>query len=282
MGSKSLGEILYDMLSQTFGNDLFDGVKDILLINPNSGAAYGAWEVVTAFAGIMKGLGAAFLVIYFLMGIMEQVANDASPRHYLGLATKYLCALYFVRNGDTLIQDFLQIGSELTNALSSSVTSTAFGSDTTQKIWKVVTNTDSPGDLGFMEAIGYILYFVIPFICSLGLGLVLKAMAYSRLFTITLYASFFPFAVADFFSQGIQGAGWRYIRNMLAVCIQGAIMLAIVVIASKIMQGYMSTILTDSGFSYLPFICTYFAVMGCCVMILGKSQQIAKEVLGVG
>ncbi len=275
----NLSNILKDMISQTFGTGLFDEVTEILSIDPQSKFP-DAWSLIeNMHTSVIMPVALSFILIHLLTGIMEKASNDnVSPQHFLFLGIKFLAAKYFVENCLELSVTVIQGGITMLNGLSGVVNSSA-GFD--QILWKIITGKDWSEDTGFWESIGYMIYILIPWLGSLILMLILKAMAYTRVVTLFLRIAFAPLGMSDFFTEGIHGAGWRYFKNTFAVAIQGVVMFAVVSICSYIMKDVIDAT-AISGWSYLKFNATYFAIGVCCVGLLGKSQQMAREIMGTG
>lgn len=267
------------MLSQTFGSDLFSDVINILRMNPQTQFP-DAWSLIeNIHTSVIMPLALSFVTIHFLMAILDKASSDNSTgQHYLYLCVKLLAAKYFIENGLAIFTEIINGGNQLISGMSAVSNSTS-GFD--QALWQTITGKSWSEDVGFMESIGYMLYIVIPWLCSFLLGLLLKAMAYTRLVTILIRVAFAPLAVSDFFTEGVHGAGWRYIKNTVAAAIQGVVMLAVVSICAYIIKGVID-VTTISGWSYLKFTGAYFAIAGCCTAMLGKSQQMAKEIMGTG
>ena len=105
-----------------------------------------------------------------------------------------------------------------------------------------------------------------------------KIICYTRLIEIYIRAAFAPIAFSDFFHNGFQGGGWRFLKSFLAVCLQGAVILCIGAIFGALMPVIFNLGGDTTFFSAMG---RYFAILAAAVMLMFKSLSLTKEFVGV-
>ncbi len=80
-------------------------------------------------------------------------------------------------------------------------------------------NSQKFAKIGFIDDIFKFCYLFFPYILSWLLGMCVKIICYTRLIEIYIRAAFAPIAFSDFFHNGFQGSGWRFLKHSLpSVC----------------------------------------------------------------
>jgi len=125
-----------------------------------------------------------------------------------------------------------------------------------------------------------ILYLIIPWVCAWVMRIIVLIICYTRVVEIYARATFAPIALSDFFHHGFQGAGWRFLKSFLAVCLQGAMILVISMIYTALFTGIQKEI-TESELSFLAAMGSLIAFMAATCMLMLKSLSLTKEMMGV-
>ena len=136
---------------------------------------------------------------------------------------------------------------------------------------------------GFFEMIlspiAMFIVLVIPWVLSFIGEMLIKLVMYSRVMEIYLRTVAAPLALADFYHGGLQSAGFRYLKTLLAFAIQGALILIITTIYSILVATVVPTGF-DGLFAFFKVYGLYFAFMASAVMLMFRSITIAKEIVG--
>lgn len=273
--------MLESMLNDICGSDLVTSIYDTLSVNLfSSGGKYAAvLSVIRSLYNIALPIGVMLMFIYFMLALVDKLSSESFTWEHLWrqlallLATKYLMEHAF-----ELLELLFGVGMAILGKFSSvsgtSISAVAIDADTIISEFR-----NSLGVLGSIKWIGNIILFVyllIPWMFRWVMGLCVTIICYSRVIEIYVRAAFAPIALSDFFHSGLQSGGWKYLKNFLAVSLQGAIILVIAIIYS----GLFQTITVSYGGNIFGFIGAYLAFYASAVMLMFKSLSLAKDLVG--
>lgn len=141
-------------------------------------------------------------------------------------------------------------------------------------LWESFTGEDWDKDLDTWASIGTILKLFLPWIVAKVMVVCASFIAYSRLIEMMLRMCGAPIALSDFMSEGLQGAGWRYLKNFLAICLQGMLIIIITKLYSMLMfDAY-------NGGDFWKVLTMQFSVSFAAIALMFKSLTLSKELLG--
>lgn len=273
--SGALKDPFNNLLSEINGESGFGtDVADNAIFAPNS-TLRKVWinnqGLIEKLYGVVFSFAMALTVAFFVVNLIRELQEGRWTADALIKSGIMLIAVTaLMAYGYDLISGFIDIG-------------TGLG----QKILSVAGSGDMPTALvnqSYIDRInahtGVITRFVeyiSLFIASLAVKicyLYIQVVCYSRL--IELYARAFlaPIAIADCYASGPNPTGIRYLRSFLAVCLQGVVIVA-VMICFRLLSG---AIATEASHGIIGNIVLIFAVVG----FIGKSGSFAKELCGVG
>lgn len=270
-------EALKDMVTTLFSGEIVGPILNILRRNFAEDWLGQMQGVIETF---LIPLGMTMVLIYFLMEIIDHLQfNPTTFEFLLKSFIKLFVGLYVVGNCIQIFIDF------------NSATITLINNVATKIMWKaddkVSSGTVNINDMiklieksNTATRIGYLAWLMIAMIILLGINLLVNFIMYSRLLKQYLMATFAPIALSDIISGGFNSRGFKYIKQYLALCLQGLIIL-ITVYASSTVIKYIS----GGGDLKAEFTISFFAsylisqlVVAASIM---KSEQIAKEIIGV-
>lgn len=126
--------------------------------------------------------------------------------------------------------------------------------------------------LGMIESFGKLIKPLMPYILATIGSLYGLVIVYGRLFELYIRIAVAPIALADMFVKGADSTGFRFLREVVALSIQGAIIALILYTFSMVQtQG----ILGGSGIS------ATVAMTIAQVALLGQSRSISKSLVGI-
>ena len=114
-------------------------------------------------------------------------------------------------------------------------------------------------------------------LANIGKALVVVACM-SRGISIIIYGVFLPIPIADVYKDGLNSKGIRYIKKLIALFIQGAIIL-LVVMASSLLQGSVQQAVNGVASTILGMFYN-IGLIFVTVMVIFKSQNIANDIVG--
>lgn len=276
-----MNDILRSFLDQAFGSGLFDGVTDILTMNPQTKFPT-AWSIMTTvYDNVMVPLGIGIMLIWFICAFLEKTTHeDFTFEKWFFEFGKLVACQYLIIHGLELLALFMSMGLSLFNQIQTlSVSSLTNPTNLSHTAWRIITGKDWSENLGILQAFGYMVIFLLPVLGSLIAQIIIKVIAYSRLFELFLRGAMAPLALSDFFGQGMQGAGFKFLKNFFAVAIQGIVIYVVLLLLSVIMIDVLAT-QVDETLGMFAFLGIYFAVLFAAVSLILKSLSFAKELVG--
>jgi hypothetical protein len=121
---------------------------------------------------------------------------------------------------------------------------------------------------------------IINILC-MALSVVTYFIAFSRIIELCVRGAFLPIGLSLMSDDGWHGAGGRYLKKFIAIVCQGAVLVAIAQITGKIMEAFMTNIMTNftlgnATSSILMMVCIGIA----CVSVMFKSIGITNDIFG--
>ena len=135
---------------------------------------------------------------------------------------------------------------------------------------------DSLKSMGWIKALCLLLQLLIPAIGTMICMLIMLVQMVGRLIEIGIRILFMPIGVSDAFTHGTNSPGFRYIKKFFAVCLQGAVLLAVLNIGVYFMGNKMINDATQ-GFGFISDLVIMVSMIGLMI----KSQQIVNDIVGV-
>lgn len=288
---------------EVFSGSTFDGVVDTLgqsLLG--SGSAY---SNVTEFSkavydNVMVPVAVSLLVIYFVVALIEKTTNEQFTYEQLFLLmAKMVIGIFLINKGFEILLKLEEAALGIFDLLKEQakehqlVTDVHDNgvSDGLKDLFKEMTGVKWPEDgkkLSFIKSIQAFLNAGIPillaWLAQLIVLLVLHTICFLRVMEIFVRTMFTPIALSDIFYNGLNSAGFRFLKNFLATFLQ-----VVVIYGSVLIYVVMLSTLTgaDTGLNFAdialnPFffivknLALSFAMLGLAL----KSQSLAKEFLG--
>lgn len=268
------------MLNDICGPDLFTSIYDTLSVNLfSSGGKYSAvLSVIRSLYNIALPIGIMLMFIYFMLALVDKLSSESFTwEHLWRQLAMLLAAKYLMEHGFELLELLFGIGmaamSKISVVSGADVSAAAIDAEAMISGFR-----DSLGgwNIPIIRDVIMFVYLLIPWALSWLMRLCVSIICYSRVIEIYVRAAFAPVALSDFFHSGLQGGGWKYLKNFLAVSLQGAIILVIAIIYSRLFQ---SITIDDDG-NFFRFIGAYLAFYASAVMLMFKSLPLAKDLVG--
>lgn len=276
--------LLIGMLNDICGSDIFNSIFETLTINLFSDG--GTYSVALGYVrslheSVIKPLAIMLMFIYFIIALVDKFSSENFTWEQLWRQLAMLLAAKFlIEHGFELLELLFDIGMTLTANIQES---TGYYGDTTGEVEnaKEIINSfrEGMGATGIFKTLAdlvMILFLIFPWLFSWIMRLCVSIICYTRVIEIYIRAAFAPVALSDFFHSGLQGAGWRFLKSFLAVCLQGAMILVIAVIFSALIKQ----IAADDQ-NLFTFIGKYIAFFASAIMLMFKSLSLTKELIGV-
>lgn len=283
----ALGSLVESWFKFMFGGGLFDSMKDILTANPsNAKSIYNAaWNfVVTIYDTVIVPLALGIMIIWFLVAFIQKSTSEQMNFDQLFLlCVKLIAAFYLINHGLEIFAKLWGLGIALINEFSGVAISGApasgspvFDNAELTEIWKSLTGEKKLYDYpSAWKSLGCILQMFFPYLICWVLSGVASFIAYSRMLEMLLRVAAAPIALSDFMNDGLHGAGWRYLKTFLAICLQGFVLLLI----AKIYSSIVGQILSGAG-GFMEATLGYLVITFSAVALMFKSLSFCKELVG--
>lgn len=271
-------DMLKDMLNDIGGRDLFSGIVDILSKDPFTAYGTDVARIISSIYNAVMSVAMMLVFVYFLVALVDKMTNENFTWEQLWKQlAMFLAAKYLIEHGLEVMQLMSKVGVEMVSIIKRQGLSGFTGGLDANAI---IANFEE-GFSGIFKVIGHVIlfgYIIFPWLLSWIMGMAVNVICYTRLIEIYIRACFAPIALSDFFKNGFQGGGWRYLKNFLAVCLQGAVLLAIAILFSTLLSAFLDG--TDKT-NLFQFLGIYLAVGCSAIMLMFRSLGFCKELMGV-
>ena len=206
-------------------------------------------------------IGYLLLMLYFVLELLDLTTKESfSLEQLLKMTIKLFIGILLIANGFDILFRLVEFSDGL-------IMSTIGGVDSeSTSIAKALIYSELE-PLPWYEAIFYPFQRLGDVVRGGLLTVIYKFMIYGRVIEIAVRALFAPVAMANIYQGGLNSSGMRYLKKFLAICLQGAIMYACVIV----------TVTIQSNIGDLEGL--ILALVSISVMI--KSKSWANDVVGV-
>lgn len=260
-----------------FAYDVFNKISSVLKLDPSRGEFADAWNAVeSVYNNVMVPIALGLMIIWFLVALMEKSASEqVTLEQVFLLFVKLIAAKFIIDNGFQIFTDLWSLGISLIDEVGYEFGNGGGSSFSYKDLWFDLTGVKWGDKLPIMTSLGLLCQLLIPWLASKAMIGCVYFICYSRLIEMLVRMLAAPIAVSDFITEGIRGSGWRYIKNFLAICLQGMIIVAIGQLYPLVMAG----VLTTSG-SFWTVVLKFLGFSFAAIALMFKSLSLAKELVG--
>lgn len=271
-----MGTDMFDTIYETLNVNLFTPDKDVNIFSSAYETIHKIYEVGVQPVAVM------LLFIYFMLAVIDKLSSENFTWEQLWRQMAMLLgAKFLIDHGFDIMEILFNIGVNFAYSVDQAGTAGDIDMLVTAEELLEQFRTSLGLDKGILKILAPVImfmYLLIPWIFSFILGMAVKIVCYTRVVEIYLRAAFAPIALSDFFHSGFQSNGWRFLKSFFAVCLQGAFVLAIAIIHTKLGNSVFENF--GEGLTFWESI-GIFLSLGCAsVMLMFKSLSLAKEMLG--
>lgn len=274
-----ISKFCFQMVIDLYDMSYLEGIRDILSITVGSGGVGGGYAALYSIArNISNSLisaGTILLTLYFFLELFEKTQMDNfNFEHFIKLFGKYLLGIGIMSN----MMDLLLNGISFGNAILNNVTSTINTDEATLETVRSIYNSDFSGLKNVIGAWSSVLKYFFPWISSLITKVVVYFCAFGRIIELFARTAFAPIAMANIFSGGVNSSGFRYFKKIVAVALQGAIIIVVAALSTSLSGIISSEVLGGNVFSQQV---GQLVLMFTTASLVIKTQGIANDILGV-
>ena len=270
-------EMLQEWFESIFGYGVFDVIEKVLVIDPSRGEFSSVWSAIgNVYSNIMVPIALGLMLIWFLVSFMEKSASEqVTLEQVLMLFVKLIAAKFLIDHGFDIFTNLWSLGNSVVREVANAFSDGTGASFEYKDLWKDLTGETWGSKLGLIQSIGLMCQLLLPWLASKILIACAYFICYSRLIEMMMRMLAAPIALSDFITEGLHGAGWRYLKGFLAICLQGMFIIAISEVYILIMGGVLST---DGDF--WTVVLKFLAFSFSAVALMFKSLSLSKELVG--
>ena len=221
----------------------------------------------------VAGLLLTYIFCYELyqMIVEKNRGSDFETGQLLFLIIKTSGAILLLSNSFDITLAFFDLGKWMTDQVPDRAL------DLPSTIKQNLLDKITPGDIGY--ALSMWIVAAIALIITFVMSGIIFLVAWSRMVTILLYISVAPLPFATFLNNDWIGTiGQTYIKNLIALMLQGYFMLVCLVVYGGLLAKATNLMANEHGIYGLLLM---IVSMGILVVSLTRTHSLAKSVMGV-
>ena len=257
-------DVILKNMTEDFGwiNQPIKEIADIVSQDPQNMTF--AWGVIQNIYNIMLPLGYALIALFFIMEFLKYSTDfhQISMEKTVSLLLKLVIAKLVMDNSFELLMAIFKLTNGVLASMNVSVSMPAFDIETLRSTIEA---------MDFFERMFYALrmmwFGLIMGICKI----IIDVIIYGRFIELFILVAFAPIPLSGIASGELSPSAKRYLQEFSAVCLQGMVMVGVVMIYGGIVQQYF---VSDWGVAKM----NVSAIL--LVMMLFKSGSIARRLTG--
>lgn len=272
-----LKEFLLDAINTIFRQPVTGEIKTALLTKKIIDDALLKFLNNDIVQGTLMPLALTLVVIYFLTEIIDKAQmNPQTFEFFLKSFVKLTVGILIVGNSIQIFGDINSVTSKTVETFTNKITFTEY---TMPKENGAITKLEEDVNDGDMMAnIAQALWIGAMLLVKCAIDLLVKWVCYSRLVKIFVLTIFAPIGLSDAISGGFNSKGFGYLKNFIAVCFQGLVIIVMTAATSTVLDAVTKTMgnMQEVNISlFLTFLLSQIVIAGS---IMG-SEKIAKEII---
>ncbi len=253
----------------------------LLTTTPQQFKGGGIWSVILTINGVVKSIGLALLVLFFLVGVIKTCGSFAEvkkPEHALKLFVRFAVAKIVITYGLDLMLALFNIVQGLIGQImvASGFTQSA---NQTSLPSSMVSTIES---VGFWEKIPLWAVTLIGGLFITVLSFVMIMTVYGRFFKLYMYTAIAPVPLSTFAGEPTQNVGKQFLKSYCAVLIEGAIIVLACIIFSVFASSPPQV---DTNAAAVTQVWAYIGELVFNMLVLvgtvKMSDRITREMLGL-
>lgn len=256
-------------------------IWSLLTTTPQQFKGGGIWNVILTINGVVKSIGLALLVLFFLVGVIKTCGSFAEvkkPEHALKLFVRFAVAKVVITYGLDLMLALFNIVQGMIGQIMVASGFTQAGNQTTIPD-SMVSTIES---VGFWEKIPLWAVTLIGGLFITVLSFIMIMTVYGRFFKLYMYTAIAPVPLSTFAGEPTQNVGKQFLKSYCAVLIEGAIIVLACIIfsvfASSPPQVDQNAAAVTQVWAYVgELIFNMLVLVGTVKM----SDRITREMLGL-
>lgn len=258
----------------------------VLLTDPRTLMDGVPWNVVVQVQEGLKGVGYGLLIFFFLYSLFKYSSSfkEITPPSIAGYILRFLAAKLTIDYAADLCGAFLNLGMRIGTIVTTSSDASAMMNN--------ITISDSVKQMveqmTFFESLGVMIIATLAFVVTFACCIFFLITVYGRFFRVYIHVALSPVMTAGFGGEATSSMGRQYVRSLLAVCLEMAVMLLAVGISTSMINGIEAGSGLNIWNSSVPFgavmdyITTALFSTGLMVASTAGARRLISSMMGGG
>lgn len=218
----------------------------------------------------IAGIGLALMCLYAAIDTIEKIENENfTIDHMIKLFIKLMVGFLILSNLKPIIDGGLALSNALMDTIANSIP------DSVSSLFNKWYDRCKDGN--FFKQIGNLVALLIPWVFSYISIIVVYFICFARFIEFFVRAALAPIGMANIIGKGLDAPGWRYFKKLLAVGLQGSVIVTILYI-SAVVKGNIDSLNPLNALSEFVGVIVVSIVTVALVL---KSQSWANDLVGV-
>ena len=219
MFNNLLGAMVIYIYNQTYGSSYITSL--ISKYEAITADAMGL-SVFSSLVTTIKTLAICITMLLYFMDLFGKVTEkNFSIEQFFKATLRCVTTYIFISNSIEIVGYLMDAGSSLSSSIASYGGYNFF--TTNHKVMFI----NSFNSFSIAEILSYIMNCLIPWLLSMIGSVVIQIVLISRVLEIVVLTVFAPLAIADIYREGTSSSGVQYMKRMLALGLQVAVILVI-------------------------------------------------------
>ena len=257
-------------------------IWQLISTTPEEFKGGGVWNVIVNINGALQAIGYAFLVLFFVMGVVKTCGSFTElkkPEMALKCFVRFILAQAAVMYGMELMTALFRVAQGMISTIMDSSGLADLSATTLPD--EMVTIIES---VGLIESIPLWAITLLGSLFIWVLALVMILTVYSRFFKLYIATAFAPVPLASFAGQPSSSIGVAFLKSYAAICLEGCV----IVLACVIFSAFASSppAIADSSLAPATIVWNYVGELIFNMLVLvgsiKMSDRLIRELMGLG
>lgn len=233
---------LVGLMAMTIYNQTYGATSVTILINRYNEISKTAMSI-GAFSNLVltiKSLAVGItLILYFIDLFGKVTEKNFSIEQFFKATLRCVTAYMFIMNSDAIVGYLMDAGTALSEGITNTdVGYNFFSTDHPERKTMLINGIEK---FGMKDKLSYIVLALIPWLISMIGEIILQIVLISRILEIGVMTVFAPIAISDVYREGTSSTGVQYMKKMLALGMQVAVIIIINVATQAIISEIMGS-----------------------------------------
>ncbi len=266
----SVADSVHDIMEFSI-NSFFNSVNQtVKLLTFSLDENANVLSIVENAANLLTGVAITVISFLFVVDLIQNVLMKMEDLRYEDIVKVIMKMLFAKMFSSYMSLLILGIYGLITNVITKVSTSV----DLSDVAINIVNNIKVPG--GFINSAIFLICNIFPIIVLQLAGIIIKVMAYARMFEFFVLVAISPIASSFLPYKGTSDITKKFILSVVSVLLQGLVMLISIQIYAKLMENFTPDV--NSTLTLLLQTTTMSCVL---LMAITSSGKWAKQVVGL-